>query len=169
MAEKVRQDLVEEARKFLLNPKVLTEKDENKRAFLMKKGLTEEEINVAFSMVPKNMMMSHSASSPSFGPPVPYIPQQPSSRWSQVRDYANLVLILSGASYGIHYIYKCYIGPLLTGHREKSVEESMIELQHSVATVLKDVQNTLSTLEQTLSAQTIKIQIINVENTSATD
>lgn len=165
MAAEVRQDLVEEARKFLSSPKVITEKDENKRAFLLKKGLSDDEINMAFSMVP-NIIIDSGASSQVPGLPVPYIHQQPTSRWTQIRDFANLMIILSGGFYGIHYVYKCYIGPLLTGRREKSAEDRMIELQQSVVTILNDVQSTLSSMEQTLSTQTNKIQTLNIEKTS---
>lgn len=166
MAAEVRQDLVEEARKFLSSPKVFAEKDENKRAFLKKKGLSDEEINMAFSMVPKNMIINGGTSSPVPGPPVPYIPQQPTSRWTQIRDFANFIIILSGGFYGLHYVYQCYIGPLLTGRREKSAEDRMIELQQSVVTILNDVQSTLSSMEQTISTQTNKIQTLNIEKTS---
>lgn len=47
----------------------------------------------------------------------------------------------------------------MTGRREKTVEESMIELQQSVVSVLKEVQTTLASLEQTLSAQSLRIQV----------
>lgn len=166
MAAEVRQDMVEEARKFLSSPKVIAEKDENKRAFLLKKGLSDEEINMAFSMVPKNIIINGGVPSQVPGPTVPYIPQQPISKWTQIRDFANMIIILSGGFYGIHYVYKCYIGPLLTGRREKSAEDRMIELQQSVVTILNDVQSTLSSMEQTLSTQTNKIQTLNIGQTS---
>ncbi|KAK7071861.1 peroxisomal membrane protein pex14, partial [Halocaridina rubra] len=94
--------------------------------------------------------------------PVPSYPvPSPPSVWVRVRDLCNFVLIITGASYGVYHMYKNYIGPLLTGRKQKSVDESMIELQQSVVAVLKEVQSTLATLEQSLSAQNVRIQSLS--------
>ncbi|XP_066941908.1 peroxisomal membrane protein PEX14 isoform X1 [Macrobrachium rosenbergii] len=163
-----RENLIEEAAKFLMNPKVAQHADEQKSAFLRKKGLTEDEIQVAFAKAKANMPAVASTAGPvaqyvsPVGPPVPSYPLvPPPTMWIRIRDICNFVLIITGASYGAYHIYKNYIGPLLTGRKQKSVEESMIELQQSVVCVLKEVQTTLSSLEKTLSIQSARIQALS--------
>lgn len=163
----LRQHMVDEAAKFLINPKVASHAEDKKSAFLRKKGLSEEEILAAFSKAKAYAPIvtgGNVTSSPEVlsGPVLPAYPSPgPPSLWAKVRDVCNIILILAGASYGLHYIYQRYIGPWLTGRRQKTVEESMVELQQSVVSVLKEVQTTLSSLEQTLSAQTVHIQALN--------
>lgn len=50
--------------------------------------------------------------------------------------------------------------PWLTGRREKTVEESIMELQQSVVTVLKEVQTTLDTVQHTLTAHSAHLQVL---------
>ena len=41
------------------------------------------------------------------GPVLPAYPSPgPPSLWAKVRDVCNIILILAGASYGLHYIYQ---------------------------------------------------------------
>ncbi|KAK8745970.1 hypothetical protein OTU49_017206 [Cherax quadricarinatus] len=168
-----RQKLVDEAAKFLLNPKVMNHADEQKTAFLHKKGLTDAEIQAAFSKaktiapadVATSNVMSHPGSYPGI-PVSPYMVPPPPSMWIRLRDVCNFVLILMGTSYGVYHLYQKYLGPWLTGRRQKTVEESMIELQHSVVTVLKEVQTTLTSLEQTLRAQNVRIQTLSLREES---
>ncbi|XP_045138520.1 peroxisomal membrane protein PEX14-like [Portunus trituberculatus] len=164
--QELRHNLVEEAAKFLINPKVASHAEDKKSAFLKKKGLNDEEILAAFSKAKAYASVGKGenvAASPELyaGAVVPaYNPPSPSV-WAKIREVCNIILILGGASYGLHYVYQRYIGPWLTGRRQKTVEESMVELQQSVVSVLKEVQNTLASLEQTLSAQTVHIQALN--------
>ncbi|XP_045600940.1 peroxisomal membrane protein PEX14 isoform X2 [Procambarus clarkii] len=161
----LRHNLVDEAAKFLLNPNVMNHAYDQKTAFLHKKGLTEAEIQAAFSKA-KTVAPAGAAGSsvvPHPGlypwPPGPaYTAPAPPSVWIKIRDVCNLVFLLMGTSYGAYHIYKKYLGPWLTGRRQKTVEESMIELQQSVVTVLKEVQTTLTSLEQTLVTQNLRIQ-----------
>lgn len=162
----VRQNLVDEAAKFLINPSVIGHSADKKKAFLRKKGLSEAEIDAAFGKVKVPGVSPIGAVVPAqiSHLPVPaYAVQQPPTLWVKIRDICNFVFILTGASYGVFYLYKKYLGPLLTGRREKTVEESMIELQQSVVSVLKEVQTTLASLEQTLSAQSLRIQALNTK------
>ncbi|XP_050687597.1 peroxisomal membrane protein PEX14-like isoform X1 [Eriocheir sinensis] len=162
-----RQNLVDEAAKFLINPKVASHAEDKKLAFLKKKGLSDEEISSAFAKAKAYGpidKVSNVATGPDFypGAVVPAYPMPgPPSLWVKVRDIANIILLLTGAAYGLHYIFQRYIGPWLTGRRQKTVEESMVEMQQSVVSVLKEVQTTLASLEQTLSAQNIHIQALN--------
>ncbi|KAG7171295.1 Peroxisomal membrane protein PEX14-like [Homarus americanus] len=172
----LRQKLVDEAAKFLLNPSVINHASDQKTAFLHKKGLTETEIEAAFAKAKtvapmgaavSSMMVPHPGSYS--GPPASayMLPSHPSV-WIKIRDICNFVLILTGASYGIYHIYQKYLGPWLTGRRQKTVDESMTELQQSVVTVLKEIQTTLASLDHTISAQNVHIQVevIETEETS---
>ncbi|KAG0712805.1 Peroxisomal membrane protein PEX14 [Chionoecetes opilio] len=159
-----RQHLVEEAAKFLINPKVASHGEDQKSAFLKKKGLSDEEILAAFSQARVSVPLGKGGSgAPGVyaGALVPAYPAPAPSVWLRVRDVCNVVLVLAGASYGLHYLYKRYLGPWLTGRRHKSVEESVEELEQSVAVVVKEVQTTLAALQHTLSAQTLHIQALN--------
>lgn len=160
----LRHNLIEEAAKFLINPKVASHAEDKKSAFLKKKGLNDEEILAAFSKARAYASVGKGESVAA--PPELYagavVPAYtPPSVWTKIREVCNIILILAGASYGLHYIYQRYIGPWLTGRRQKTVEESMVELQQSVVSVLKEVQNTLASLEQTLTAQNVHIQALN--------
>ncbi|XP_042217751.1 peroxisomal membrane protein PEX14-like [Homarus americanus] len=165
----LRQKLVDEAAKFLLNPSVINHASDQKTAFLHKKGLTETEIEAAFAKAKtvapmgaavSSMMVPHPGSYS--GPPASayMLPSHPSV-WIKIRDICNFVLILTGASYGIYHIYQKYLGPWLTGRRQKTVDESMTELQQSVVTVLKEIQTTLASLDHTISAQNVHIQALS--------
>lgn len=45
----VRQELVDQAVEFLTDPRVVSHPDDKKRRYLKNKGMTDEEINTAFS------------------------------------------------------------------------------------------------------------------------
>ncbi|XP_071547180.1 peroxisomal membrane protein PEX14-like isoform X2 [Panulirus ornatus] len=171
--EAFRQNLVDEAANFLVNPKVINHANDKKSAFLRKKGLSEAEIQAAFAKsttsvskgVIQNSEIPHPG--PYSGPLVPaYAGSAPPSLWLRIRDVCNFVFFLMGASYGLYHIYQRYLGPWLMGRRQKTVEESITELQQSVVTVLKEVQTTLASLEQTLSAQNIRIQALKNKDVS---
>ena len=105
---------VSTAAKFLKNPKIAPSPLAQKRAFLKSKGLTEEQIEMAclqagISSNEENM----TSSSPSPSSPVamknyPLISSpNPQNSWlTKLRDLANLVLVLGGAAYGLHFLWQ---------------------------------------------------------------
>ncbi|XP_064446013.1 peroxisomal membrane protein PEX14 isoform X3 [Mirounga angustirostris] len=104
-----REPLIATAMKFLQNSRVRQSPLATRRAFLKKKGLTDEEIDLAFQQ------SGTAADEPSsLGPATQVVPVQPphlisqpyspvGSRW---RDYGALAVITAGIAFGFHQLYK---------------------------------------------------------------
>ncbi|XP_040316989.1 peroxisomal membrane protein PEX14 isoform X3 [Herpailurus yagouaroundi] len=95
--------------KFLQNSRVRQSPLATRRAFLKKKGLTDEEIDLAFQQ-----SGTAAEEPPSLGPGTQVVPVQPphlisqpyspvGSRW---RDYGALAVITAGIAFGFHQLYK---------------------------------------------------------------
>ncbi|XP_036035350.1 peroxisomal membrane protein PEX14 isoform X1 [Onychomys torridus] len=152
--------------KFLQNSRVRQSPLATRRAFLKKKGLTDDEIDLAFQQ-------SGTATDepPSLGPATPVVPVQPphlipqpyspgGSRW---RDYGALAIIMAGIAFGFHQLYKKYLLPLILGGQEdrKQLERmaaSLSELSVSVAQTVTQVQTTLASVQELLRQQQQKVQ-----------
>ncbi|KAI2515002.1 PEX14 isoform 2, partial [Pan troglodytes] len=141
-----REPLIATAVKFLQNSRVRQSPLATRRAFLKKKGLTDEEIDMAFQQ------SGTAADEPSsLGPATQVVPVQPphlisqpyspaGSRW---RDYGALAIIMAGIAFGFHQLYKKYLLPLILGGREdrkqlERMEAGLSELSGSVAQTGKD-------------------------------
>merc|ERR1712013_133852 len=123
----IREELVKTAVKFLENSKVQSSTEKMKKDFLIKKGLTEAEIEQAFSKV------SQVTSLPSQQQMVPQ-----SSFSSRLRDLLNILLLIGGASYAARYLWKKYISPWLFGATKA------VKTPHEM--VLKTTQAVLKTV-----------------------
>ncbi|XP_027964273.1 peroxisomal membrane protein PEX14 isoform X4 [Eumetopias jubatus] len=104
-----REPLIATAMKFLQNSRVRQSPLATRRAFLKKKGLTDEEIDLAFQQ------SGTAADEPSsLGPGTQVVPVQPphlisqpySSVGSRWRDYGALAVITAGIAFGFHQLYK---------------------------------------------------------------
>jgi len=155
----IRNDLVSTAVKFLENTKVQSTSEDVRRTFLKKKGLTDEEIKQAFSLVrPQhdNQVV-----------PVPamiHVPQQQTTSQfgSSIRDFLNLVLLIGGASYGLRYLWKNYISPWLFGHKIPSPSSQAEELCKTVVSAVDKIQTSLQRLTEKLDTHVVKIdQLLN--------
>ncbi|XP_070330372.1 peroxisomal membrane protein PEX14 isoform X6 [Odocoileus virginianus] len=152
--------------KFLQNSRVRQSPLATRRAFLKKKGLTDEEIDLAFQQ------SGTAADEPaSLGPATQVVPVQPphlisqpyspaGSRW---RDYSALAIIMAGIAFGFHQLYKKYLLPLITGGREdrkqlERMEASLSELSGSVAQTVTQLQMTLASVQELLIQQQQKVQ-----------
>uniref|UniRef100_A0A8C6GZY0 Peroxisomal membrane protein PEX14 n=1 Tax=Mus spicilegus TaxID=10103 RepID=A0A8C6GZY0_MUSSI len=152
--------------KFLQNSRVRQSPLATRRAFLKKKGLTDEEIDLAFQQ------SGTAADEPSpLGPATPVVPVQPphlisqpySPRGSRWRDYGALAIIMAGIAFGFHQLYKRYLLPLILGGREdrKQLERmaaSLSELSGTVAQTVTQVQTTLASVQELLRQQQQKVQ-----------
>ncbi|XP_048206170.1 peroxisomal membrane protein PEX14 isoform X1 [Perognathus longimembris pacificus] len=152
--------------KFLQNSRVRQSPLATRRAFLKKKGLTDEEIDLAFQQ------SGTAADEPSsLGPVTQVVPVQPphltpqlySSGGSRWRDYGALAIIMAGIAFGFHQLYKKYLLPLILGGREdrKQLERmatSLSELSGSVAQTVTQVQTTLASVQELLRQQQQKVQ-----------
>ncbi|XP_054435736.1 peroxisomal membrane protein PEX14 isoform X2 [Pteronotus mesoamericanus] len=161
-----REPLIATAVKFLQNSRVRQSPLVTRRAFLKKKGLTDEEIDVAFQQ-----SGTAAEEPPSLGPATQVVPVQPphlisqpyspaGSRW---RDYSALAIIMAGIAFGFHQLYKKYLLPLIAGGREdrkqlERMEASLSELSGSVAQTVTQLQGTLASVQELLIQQQQKVQ-----------
>ncbi|XP_026916236.1 peroxisomal membrane protein PEX14 isoform X1 [Leopardus geoffroyi] len=161
-----REPLIATAVKFLQNSRVRQSPLATRRAFLKKKGLTDEEIDLAFQQ-----SGTAAEEPPSLGPGTQVVPVQPphlisqpyspvGSRW---RDYGALAVITAGIAFGFHQLYKKYLLPLIVGGREdrKHLERmgaSLSELSGSVAQTVTQLQMTLASVQELLIQQQQKVQ-----------
>ncbi|XP_004863656.1 peroxisomal membrane protein PEX14 isoform X3 [Heterocephalus glaber] len=161
--------------KFLQNSRVRQSPLATRRAFLKKKGLTDEEIDLAFQQ------SGTAAEEPaSLGPATQVVPLQhphlisqpynpAGSRW---RDYGALAVIMAGIAFGFHQLYKKYLLPLILGGHEdrKQLERmaaSLSELSGSVAQTVTQVQTTLASVQELLRQQQQKVQELAQELAAA--
>lgn len=70
-----------------------------KEAFLQKKGLTTEEIRIAFER--SRHQISNIVTSSEFGVPV-----QTVSSFQTFKNFIHTLALLISATYGLHYLYK---------------------------------------------------------------
>ncbi|XP_077007459.1 peroxisomal membrane protein PEX14 isoform X1 [Tamandua tetradactyla] len=167
-----REPLIATAVKFLQNSRVRQSPLATRRAFLRQKGLTDEEIDLAFQQ------SGTAADEPSpLGPAAQVVPIQPphlsaqpySSRW---RDYGALAVIMAGVTFGFHQLYKKYLLPLIMGGREdrkqlERMEASLSELSGSVAQTVTQLQTTLASVQELLIQQQQKVQELAQELANA--
>ncbi|KAM4703543.1 peroxisomal membrane protein PEX14 [Rhinophrynus dorsalis] len=166
-----REQLIATAVKFLQNPRVRQSPVSTRKEFLKRKGLSDEEIELALQqsgtghdhpppLVPPGIPLT--------GPPPhvavqPYSPQ--STRW---RDYGALAIILAGLAFGFHQLYKRYLLPLIIGGREsrkqlQRIESGVSEMSGSVTQTVTQLQTTLAAVQELLIQQQQKIQELTKE------
>jgi len=151
----IREDLVVTAVKFLQNVKVVGSPWEIKRNFLVKKGLTEAEIDAAFTRI-KSMMIS----TPPPPPQLHHYPLFPSnSISSKIRDFLNILLLLGGFSYSIRYLWKKYIRVWLFGsiQQEKSPHEKLMETSNIILSSVDTLKKSMITLESSIERYSAKL------------
>ncbi|XP_005079368.1 peroxisomal membrane protein PEX14 isoform X1 [Mesocricetus auratus] len=170
-----REPLIATAVKFLQNSRVRQSPLATRRAFLKKKGLTDDEIDLAFqqSGTATDEPPSLGLATPVAPVQTPHLIPQPyspgSSRW---RDYGALAIIMAGIAFGFHQLYKKYLLPLILGGREdrKQLERmaaSLSELSGSVAQTVTQVQTTLASVQDLLRQQQQKVQELTHELATA--
>lgn len=149
-ADMPREDLIATAVNFLENPRVQGSPLSHKRAFLLKKGLTAEEIDTA---IERSRVVNTSASHPQLvphpvsAPPLPPPPPPPQllqpeySFWSQVSHFSSSVVIIGVACYGAYYVYKRYVEPYLRGwDSPKSRPDRLSQVQEQITALTEAIQ-----------------------------
>ncbi|XP_073326428.1 peroxisomal membrane protein PEX14 isoform X1 [Pagrus major] len=154
-----REALITTAVKFLQNPKVRQSPLATRKAFLKKKGLTDEEVELA---IQRSGSTEEVLPLSPVGPPHPLhatqlvpAPHSPTGyRW---RDYGALTIIMVGIAFGFHQLYKKYILPLIMGSRED--KKHLQRMESNIAAMSGTLTQTVSQLQQTLvSVQELLIQ-----------
>ncbi|EEB17472.1 conserved hypothetical protein [Pediculus humanus corporis] len=145
-----RTELIDTAVNFLQNPNVQKSSTFQKEAFLRKKGLTTEEIKIAFeksvNLVPLSLVnYDQNVAKKGF--------------WFQkIKDVISTATLVVGASYTLYYLYKKFIKPVFpvewniskkqdrNGSTKKPLEKAITELK-------EDIQRIQAELEQIVASQ----------------
>uniref|UniRef100_A0A3Q3AWZ8 Peroxisomal membrane protein PEX14 n=1 Tax=Kryptolebias marmoratus TaxID=37003 RepID=A0A3Q3AWZ8_KRYMA len=157
--------------KFLENPKVRQTPLATRKAFLKKKGLTDEEVELAIQRsgsTAEVLPLSPAAfPHPPYAAPAPPIPA--GYRW---RDYGALTVIMVGLAFGFHQLYKKYILPLIMGSREdkkhlQRMESNIAAMSGTLTQTVSQLQQTLVSVQELLIQQQQKIQQLSQELAAA--
>ncbi|KAI1499494.1 peroxisomal membrane anchor protein conserved region-domain-containing protein [Biscogniauxia marginata] len=171
----IREDIVSSAVTFLQDPNVASSPIENKLSFLRSKNLTQEEIDASFARTgasppppsaPITSAPSQQVSRPVQSQPQPYYgqyqqpppygwhapPQEPPKRdW---RDWFIMATVVGGVSYGLYFITKRYLYPLVAPPTPEKLEQDKMtvdeQFEKAFATIeqlMKDTES-LKTSEQ---------------------
>ncbi|XP_053307981.1 peroxisomal membrane protein PEX14 [Spea bombifrons] len=167
-----REQLIATAVKFLQNPRVRQSPVSTRKDFLKRKGLTDEEIDLALQQSGTAHGDAQTLAA-GMGVPLavpshqlvvqPYSP--PGSRW---RGYGALAIILAGIAFGFHQLYKRYLLPLIVGGKEsrkqlQRIESAVSEMSGSVTQTVTQLQATLAAVQELLVQQQQKIQELSQE------
>merc|ERR1712236_52825 len=154
----VREELVRTAVKFLENNKVQSSTEQMKREFLTKKGLTEAEIELAFSkvrqVVPmKQVQVQHQP----IQSQLPLVVSD-SALSTKLRDILNILLLIGGVSYSARYLWKRYISPWLFGPAKpvKTPHEMVLETTQAVLRTVEQLQKSVESLQTSLDTHSSK-------------
>ncbi|XP_032904387.1 peroxisomal membrane protein PEX14 [Amblyraja radiata] len=166
-----REQLIATAVKFLQNSRVRQSPVATRKSFLKKKGLTDEEVEIA-------LQQSNTGSDEEIGPAIqPHlvqpsylaaVPYHPTSRW---REYGALAIIMAGIAIGFHQLYKRYILPLLASSKEdkkhlQRIESGITELSGTISQTVAQLQTNLVTVQELLERQQVRLQELSQELSS---
>jgi len=163
--EGVREELVKTAVKFLENSRVQSSTEQMKREFLVKKGLTDAEIDIAFSRVsqvaPLHQVKKKIDMQQPMQSQVPMVLPQ-SAFSSKLRDLLNILLLIGGASYGVRYLWKKYISPWLFGPPKpvKTPHEMVLETTQAVLKTVEQLQKSVQSLQSSLENHSSKLDMV---------
>lgn len=145
-----RENLVATAVNFLENPRVQGSPLSQKRAFLLKKGLTAEEIDEAIERarigktdtVAQHGLVPYPTLPPQLPPPPPpHLLQPEYSIWSHLSHVSSSIVIIGVASYGAYYVYKRYIEPYLRGwDGPRSKPDRLSQVQEQIGALTEAIQ-----------------------------
>ncbi|KAI9929155.1 hypothetical protein ASPWEDRAFT_169007 [Aspergillus wentii DTO 134E9] len=138
-----REELVSSAVTFLQDPSVASSPVEKRIAFLQSKNLTQEEIDLALSRTGEDSSAVAAPSSQGYSPPQqsvyrpppppaqgygyppygqwqPPPPEPPKRDW---RDWFIMATVTGGVGYGLYFITKRYISPLISPPTPPQLEQ----------------------------------------------
>ncbi|XP_061690159.1 peroxisomal membrane protein PEX14 [Syngnathoides biaculeatus] len=173
-ADSPREALVSTAIKFLQNPKVRQSPLATRKAFLKKKGLTDEEVELAIQRSDRREdgvpLRSVNPPHPLDSPHLVAVRDSPKGyRW---RSYGTFAIMMVGIAYSFHHLYKKYILPLIMDSREdkkhlQKIESNIGAMSGTVTQTVGQLQQTLTSLQELLVHQQQKIQELSQELTAA--
>lgn len=134
------------AASFLQNPNVARSSIVQKEQFLRSKGLTEQEIKLAFQQAgiftkdPNNtiinMEIGHRAM-----PPQTQLYRPPETALQKIYHIISSTAMVTGIIFSIYYVYKRFIEPFLFGRKKdgKSTEEIVNELDKKIEKNIREL------------------------------
>lgn len=162
-----RETLISTAIHFLENPRVQSSPLSQKRAFLLKKGLTNEEIDSAIErarVVPSPNATDVGGGPGAFPPPLPppvpvgmlphaLQPPELLSTWAYMRHISSSVVLIGVACYGAYYLYKRFLEPYLRGKELAKEQNPLAQIQDQVVALTSAVgqlREAIASLESTV-------------------
>lgn len=161
-----RESLISTAVKFLQNPKVDQSPLEQKKQFLSKKGLTDDEIEIAIS---RSGVSSHVSVSM---PPSDQIAVQPVSTLTRIREYSSLAVIVGGVVYGLYWLYKRFIEPMflksakVQEEKLEKMEKGLEDVQDDLTQNMQEIRSSLNEMQDQLGTQSSKLGQVAANLTS---
>ncbi|CAG8031699.1 unnamed protein product [Penicillium olsonii] len=177
-----REELISSAITFLQDPSVASSPIEKRVAFLQSKNLTQEEVDLALSRVgedPSAAAAATAASSPAptySSQPVPYRQPQPPqgygyppyNQWQPPpeppkrdwRDWFIMATVMGGVGYGLYFVTKRYISPLIAPPTPPQLEQDKenIDEQFSRAfTLIEQLSTDTAALKSAEEARTERL------------
>lgn len=160
-----RTSLIETAVRFLENPRVQTRPLAERRAFLLKKGLTNEEADAAIAqarVTPAAVIQDAVVPGTMLSAPMPMLPYGPPppepSIWAYLRQASSSVVLLGVACYGAYYVYKRYLEPYLKGWEGGKPEpDRLAQVQaqmESLTSAIQQLKEAVSSMETALASDT---------------
>ncbi|KAL0268024.1 UNVERIFIED_CONTAM: hypothetical protein PYX00_010113 [Menopon gallinae] len=152
----IRENMIQTAVDFLNNPSIRTSSDVKKESFLKKKGLTSDEIRIAFERSNSKLSAVPFRHDAHMAFPPPQGSQFEFSWFQRLKD----VSLILGASYGLYCFYKMYISPFLfdQSRKPKSIENSISDIndtmKKSIDELKSNIQQVHSELERVMTSQT---------------
>ncbi|KZC10430.1 PREDICTED: peroxisomal membrane protein PEX14 [Dufourea novaeangliae] len=155
----LRENLVKTAVEFLQNPKVASSPVGRRQEFLRRKGLTEEEIKIAFKLASIDLTADHNViHKPKDytvvpippGQVYPYFQAHPYqiTLYHKIKEFFNATALIGATIYCVYWFYKKFIEPFLFGRKKKdTIKDSVSELDKTIQNSMKEVKQSISKVE----------------------
>ncbi|XP_015592724.1 peroxisomal membrane protein PEX14 [Cephus cinctus] len=151
----LRENLINTAVKFLQNPKISGSPSEQKQEFLIRKGLTNDEVKRAFELasiekVETSFIKNQNEFTAIAIPPQPQIHPyyqvqtlQP-TLFYKIKEFFNATALIGATVYCVYWLYKKFIAPFLFGFKKpKTVEDSVTKLDETIQNSMKEVKDSI--------------------------
>ncbi|XP_055386291.1 peroxisomal membrane protein PEX14 [Condylostylus longicornis] len=153
-----RESLIATAVNFLHNDNVRRSPLSQKQKFLRSKGLTENEIQIAFERAgvfsndPNTVInLGINSSQAQHSKNLVVHQLQVPTTFTKIKDFLNSAAIISGIIYAIYKFYKNYIEPFLFGRKKKTVEEQLSEIDNKVDTGISKLSTEVIKIREDIS------------------
>ncbi|XP_046855717.1 peroxisomal membrane protein PEX14-like isoform X2 [Xenia sp. Carnegie-2017] len=159
------QKQIETAVKFLNNPRVRETPLSQRKAFLVKKGLTDDEIQKAIEISGKEEIAIPQKSAAQV---YAHYPVQPPPNSLRLRDFFWVALLGGGVGYLLAHLVKKYLLPFIISETNESDEKidllqtSVHELKENLSQTVNSIQGTLETVQKMLQEQQQKVQSLSL-------